>query len=112
MTVTVLLGVMAVTVASPDSLTIPEIAALLDVEDNQVDAVVRLGRAKVFFTEISGNRFFISGPLLELFLRDAARSGEFFISPMALDAMEKQVLELSKASGNVEADKKKRKLSL
>ena len=78
----VLIGVLATILASPKPLTLRQISALLDVDFNLVEAVLCLGRVKVFFgVEKKSCQVAFLSYLLKSWLRDAARSGEFSIPP-------------------------------
>jgi len=86
---------MSTVLVSTESLTVPQIAALLDVDCRLVEGVMQLGRAKVFFgVDRDTLKVTISAPLLKPFLQDASRSGEFFVSPTtSLDTIPKPWLQ-------------------
>ena len=81
---------MAVILASQESLTLPKIAALLNIDRTVVEAVVEVIPAKVLFQVEWGTlKVTLAAPLLIPFLHDAHRSGEFFIQTMILDEIPK-----------------------
>jgi len=77
-----ILRVMAAILASPETQTVPKIAALLGVDHSLVEGVVEMVPAKVFFsTEWRTHKLEFSVLFLKSFLHDPNRSGEFYILP-------------------------------
>ena len=78
-----ILRVIAVILASPESLTASKIATLLRIDGIVVEAVVDIMPTSVLFKRNGKNvdKLGFSGPFLKPFLHDPHRSGEFFISP-------------------------------
>jgi len=102
----ILLGVMTVILASPVSLTVPKIAALLEVDCSFVEGVAKIMPAKVLFS-MNTTTFEVnfSGPFLKPFLQDANRSGDFFIPPTTtVDDILKPWLQHPSSSSKVSSD--------
>ena len=68
------------------------LAAFLAISPALVEAVVRSCPASLFFVEADNGTVAFSTPLLEPFLKDAKRSGEFFISDTAIDPFFNRIL--------------------
>ena len=69
----------------------PLLAAFLDVDPTVVEAVVNIGPSRLLFCE-RYNEIIFSNPLLESFLKDASRSGQFFICDTSIDTFFTRIL--------------------